>query len=107
MPVPHAKSWLAGVANLRGSLCAVVDLASFLGLRERRPADRAEQFRLVGFNAKLALQYRGRLDASRKEAVADARRDLFEAMRQIARSGEGPREQVPSIGCSIKWRQTA
>jgi len=58
-----------------------------------------------GFNAKLELQYRGRLDASRKEAApADARRDLFEAMVQIARSGEGPREQIPSMGCSIKWR---
>jgi twitching motility protein PilI len=55
VPVPHAKSWLAGVANLRGSLCAVVDLASFLGLRERRPTERADQHRLVGFNPKLGL----------------------------------------------------
>jgi peroxiredoxin len=59
-----------------------------------------------GFNAKLELQYRGRLDASgRSPAAPDARRDLFEAMVQIARSGEGPREQVASIGCSIKWRE--
>ena len=58
-----------------------------------------------GFNAGLELQYRGRLDASRKEAApATVRRDLFEAMRQIARSGQGPREQNPSIGCSIKWK---
>lgn len=58
-----------------------------------------------GFNSKLELQYRGRLDASKKEAgPADARRDLFEAMVQIARTGEGPREQIPSMGCSIKWR---
>ena len=58
-----------------------------------------------GFNAKLELQYRGRLDASRKEAApADARRDLFEAMLQVARTGEGPAEQIPSMGCSIKWR---
>ncbi len=58
-----------------------------------------------GFNADLALQYRGRLDASRKEAApGDVRRDLFEAMRQIAKTGEGPREQIPSIGCSIKWK---
>lgn len=58
-----------------------------------------------GFNAQLKLQYRGRLDASRKEAAsADVRRDLFEAMRQVAQTGQGPREQIPSIGCSIKWR---
>ena len=44
-----------------------------------------------GFNAKLELQYRGRLDASRKEAgPADARRELFEAMKQIAETGQGP-----------------
>ena len=58
-----------------------------------------------GFNRKLELQYRGRLDASRKEAApADARRDLFEGMLQVAETGQGPRVQIPSIGCSIKWR---
>ena len=58
-----------------------------------------------GFNADLELQYRGRLDASHKEAApATVRRDLFEAMRQIARTGQGPRQQIPSIGCSIKWK---
>jgi peroxiredoxin len=58
-----------------------------------------------GFNGKLELQYRGRLDASRKEAApADVRRDLFEAMAQVAKTGKGPVEQIPSIGCSIKWR---
>jgi peroxiredoxin len=59
-----------------------------------------------GYNAGLGLQYRGRLDESRKEtAPPDARRDLFEAMRQVAETGNGPKEQVPSIGCSIKWRE--
>ncbi len=59
-----------------------------------------------GFNANLELQYRGRLDASRKEAAPpDARRDLFEAMAQVARTGRGPTEQIPSMGCSIKWRE--
>jgi peroxiredoxin len=57
-----------------------------------------------GFNASLELQYRGRLDASRKEAVADAPRDLFNAMLQVARTGQGPREQIASMGCSIKWK---
>lgn len=57
-----------------------------------------------GFNSDLELQYRGRLDASGKEAAPGARRDLFEAMKQIAETSEGPREQVPSMGCSIKWK---
>ena len=57
-----------------------------------------------GFNRNLELQYRGRLDASRKEsAPADARRDLFEAMKQVAITQRGPAEQIPSMGCSIKW----
>jgi peroxiredoxin len=56
-----------------------------------------------GYNAGLELQYRGRLDASRKETAPDARRDLFEAMSQVAKTGAGPSEQIPSIGCSIKW----
>ena len=58
-----------------------------------------------GFNGKLELQYRGRLDESRKEAAPTAvRRDLFEAMKQVAETGQGPREQIASIGCSIKWK---
>lgn len=57
-----------------------------------------------GFNAKGELQYRGRLDESRVSSVSNARRDLYEAMMQVARTGEGPREQVPSMGCSIKWK---
>jgi peroxiredoxin len=58
-----------------------------------------------GYNADLELQYRGRLDASRKQAAApDVRRDLFDAMKQVAQTGHGPKEQVPSMGCSIKWK---
>ncbi len=58
-----------------------------------------------GFDAGLGLQYRGRLDASGKNpAPEDARRELFEAMRQVAETGHGPADQTPSIGCSIKWR---
>ncbi|WP_346913598.1 thioredoxin family protein [uncultured Roseibium sp.] len=61
-----------------------------------------------GFNADLELQYRGRLDASRKAAGPDdLRRDLFEAMKQVVETGEGPREQIPSMGCSIKWKESA
>jgi peroxiredoxin len=57
-----------------------------------------------GFNSELRLQYRGRLDDSGRSPNPNARRELFDAMRQIADTGEGPREQVPSIGCSIKWK---
>jgi peroxiredoxin len=59
---------------------------------------------LFGFNANGELQYRGRLDEGRMSAPAGAKRELFEAMQEIARTGSGPREQVPSIGCSIKWK---
>lgn len=58
-----------------------------------------------GFNSDLELQYRGRLDsAGRGAAGPDTSRDLLEAMRRVARTGHGPREQVPSLGCSIKWK---
>jgi len=58
-----------------------------------------------GFNRDLGLQYRGRLDATRMNAVPDdAHRELFEAMKQVARTGQGPAEQIPSVGCSIKWK---
>ena len=57
-----------------------------------------------GFNAQDELQYRGRLDASRMTPVPNARRDLFEAMKLVAETGGGPKEQLPSMGCSIKWR---
>ena len=57
-----------------------------------------------GYNASAQLQYRGRLDESRKEAApTDAPRDLFEAMKQVAITGNGPSDQIPSMGCSIKW----
>ena len=56
-----------------------------------------------GYDKNLGLQYRGRLNESRKESVDGAKRELFEAMKEIAISGNGPRHQTPSIGCSIKW----
>jgi peroxiredoxin len=58
-----------------------------------------------GLNARGELQYRGRLDASRREAgPADAPRDLYDAMVGVARTGKGPQDQIASMGCSIKWR---
>lgn len=61
-----------------------------------------------GYNADLQLQYRGRLDASRRETgPEDLRRDLYEAMVRIAETGEGPKDQIASVGCSIKWKDVA
>lgn len=58
-----------------------------------------------GFDAALELQYRGRLDEGRIDPPpAGAKRELLEAMRQIAHTGEGPSEQHASMGCSIKWK---
>lgn len=58
-----------------------------------------------GFNDKLELQYRGRLDdGGRGPANASTRRELFDAMSLIANTGNGPTSQTPSMGCSIKWR---
>jgi len=58
-----------------------------------------------GFDADLGLQYRGRLDSSGKQPAApDVRRELFEAMSAVAIGGQGPRDQIPSMGCSIKWK---
>ena len=57
-----------------------------------------------GFDADLGLQYRGRLDESGTRNLPDARQELVEAMIQIASTGKGPVDQVPSMGCSIKWK---
>ena len=57
-----------------------------------------------GFNNKDELQYRGRFDESRKETSPQSTRDLFKAMKLVAETGQEPREQVASIGCSIKWK---
>ena len=58
-----------------------------------------------GFNANDELQYRGRLDASgRNPGPTDARRELYDAMMMVAETGHGPREQIASMGCSIKWK---
>lgn len=57
-----------------------------------------------GLNADGALQYRGRLDDARIGDGAERKPELLNAMRQIAETGQGPRKQVASMGCSIKWR---
>ena len=58
-----------------------------------------------GFNARLELQYHGRLDASKTAPLPGARRDLFEAMLAISNGEQGPRDQIAGLGCSIKWRK--
>lgn len=57
-----------------------------------------------GFDHALRLKYRGRLDASRLEPLEGVKRDLFDAMVQVAKTGNAPAEQWNSMGCSIKWK---
>ena len=58
-----------------------------------------------GYNKNLELQYRGRLrELKNLIPVKDGESDLLKAMKQIAETSEGPKEQIPSAGCSIKWK---
>ncbi len=57
-----------------------------------------------GYNSQMQLQYRGRLDETGMRLNdGDMKRDLLEAMLLVAKTGKGPAEQIPSMGCSIKW----
>lgn len=85
LPFPYLYDESQGVAKSYGAVCTPD---------------------FFGFNAQLELQYRGRLDESRKETAPETvRRDLFEAMLQVAQTGQGPQDQIPSMGCSIKWKE--
>ena len=58
-----------------------------------------------GYNKNLELQYRGRMrDLKKLIPVRGDESDLFQAMKQIAETGKGPEEQIPSAGCGIKWK---
>ena len=58
-----------------------------------------------GFNNTLGLQYRGRLDSGGKgDPSSNQRNDLYEGMLEVATTGLGPRDQIASMGCSIKWK---
>ena len=58
-----------------------------------------------GYNKNLELQYRGQLRELKKFIpVKDGESDLLTAMRQIAETGKGPEDQIPSAGCGIKWK---
>ena len=58
-----------------------------------------------GYNENLELQYRGRLrELKNLIPVRDGESDLLKAMKQIAETGKGPKKQIPSAGCGIKWK---
>ncbi len=58
-----------------------------------------------GFDAGLSLQYHGRFDSSGKGAAEPGtKKELVDAMIEIAKTGKSSGQQVPSIGCSVKWR---
>ena len=57
-----------------------------------------------GYNKNLELQYRGRIrELKNFKPINSGESDLIKAMRQIAETGNGPKEQIPSMGCGIKW----
>ena len=57
-----------------------------------------------GYNGKLELQYRGRIrELKDLKPIRDGESDLFTAMKQISETGNGPKDQIPSMGCNIKW----
>ena len=61
-----------------------------------------------GYNSDLELQYRGRLDASgMKQTNDNLKRDLLDAMTEVAKTGQGPKNQIASMGCSIKWKNNS
>ena len=58
-----------------------------------------------GYNKNLELQYRGRLrELKNFVPVKDGESDLLKSMKQIAKTGNGPQNQIPSAGCGIKWK---
>ena len=57
-----------------------------------------------GYNKNLELQYRGRITELKDlKPVRNSGSDLLKAMKMVAKTGKGPTEQTPSMGCSIKW----
>lgn len=87
VPVPHTQPWFGGVVNLRGGVCTVVDLAAFLGLRERCPVDRPAASWLVAFNATLGVN--GALLVDRLEGLRHAGDMSAEVMDEQAQALAG------------------
>ena len=57
-----------------------------------------------GYNNNLKLQYRGRIrELKNLKPIKTGESDLFKAMKKIAKTGNGPKDQIPSMGCGIKW----
>ena len=57
-----------------------------------------------GYNKNLDLQYRGRIrELKELKPVRSGESDLYKAMKQISQTGKGPEDQIPSMGCNIKW----
>ena len=57
-----------------------------------------------GYNKNLELQYRGRIrELQDLKPVRSGESDLYKAMKQIAETSKGPENQIPSMGCNIKW----
>ena len=57
-----------------------------------------------GYNKNLELQYRGRIrELKDLKPISGGDSELYKAMKQIAETGNGPKEQIPSMGCNIKW----
>ena len=83
MPFPYLIDESQDVARAYGAICT----PDFFGL-----------------NADGALQYRGRLDDAQRQVTANRNAELLQAMRLIAETGHGPKNQIPSMGCSIKWK---
>lgn len=58
-----------------------------------------------GFDRQRVLRYHGRFDSSgRQSAAPDAKRELYDAMKQLVDTGRAPQAQIASIGCTIKWK---
>lgn len=55
------------------------------------------------YNKSYELAYRGRLDDSWKEADKVTKRELYDAVLELNRGGTVSRQQIASMGCSIKW----
>jgi len=87
LPFPYVIDRTQGVARAYGAVCTPD---------------------FFGFSADLERQYRGRIYAVRnRQRMRGSKRELFEAMVELARIGRGPAEQHPSMVCSIKWRGPA
>jgi twitching motility protein PilI len=100
MPVPHTRDWFVGVANLRGGLHGVVDLARFLGLPAASAAEAArEQTRLIAFSHALELNValmvdrlaglRGGDQLRADDSATSAPRPAFASGRWLDSSGRG------------------